>query len=170
MKSRLFLFAGAALFAAGCSTAQRERSEQRDKVSVSSGYYCGFINGDEFHDVEVQLNLELAKRCDSNKSSTITNYKNSAELFGIVYCCTLKKDEPVASRRSEQHSSAPPKAELHDSTAPKADAKPSAPPALAKPAAAAASPKPGSPAPAKAANPPSSSAPKADKDDDSIAD
>lgn len=162
MKSRLFLLAGAAFFAAaGCSTAQRERSEQRDKVSVSSGYYCGFINGDEFHDVEVQLNLELAKRCDSNKSSTITNYKNSAELFGIVYCCTLKKDEPPPKKEHPMTPATPPKAELHDSSAPK----PSVPPALAKPPPAPPA-KPGAAAPAKPAAP----APKADKGDDGIAD
>lgn len=114
----------ALLTLAGCSGAMKQRAEQREKLSASSGYYCEFINGDEYQDIDVELNLSLARRCDSSKSSTITGYKNSSDVYGVIYCCTLaKKEEPVRETK-----------------------KPSPPPAATKPAAPSA-PATGAPAP-----------------------
>lgn len=88
----------AAIFFTGCSSAQKQRKEQRDKLVQSSKLYCEFINGEVYPDVDVQLNLEMAKRCDSDKSFSISTYRTPSENQGIVYCCSVKaeaKAEPV---------------------------------------------------------------------------
>lgn len=74
---------------AGCSSSKiRERREQREKVSQSARLYCDFVNGEMYPDVEVALNLEMAKRCDADKPFSLTNYKTPAENPGILYCCS----------------------------------------------------------------------------------
>jgi hypothetical protein len=83
------------VFMAGCASSQmKARKDQREKVSQTSKLYCDFVNGDVYPDVEVQLNLEMAKRCDSDKSFTATSYRTTNENLGIVYCCALH-DETV---------------------------------------------------------------------------
>ena len=89
---------------AGCASSQiKARKDQREKASQASGMYCDFVNGELYPDVEVQLNLEMAKRCDDDKSYTITNYKTSNENMGLVYCCSLNKEH---SKKPEAQSSA----------------------------------------------------------------
>ena len=56
--------------------------------------YCEFISGDVHSDIDVELNMQMARRCDSTKPMTLTNYKNSSENFGVIYCCNIKKEEP----------------------------------------------------------------------------
>ena len=77
----------------GCGSAQKQRLEMRDKASASSGLYCEFISGDVHSDIDVELNLQMARRCEPTKPLTMTNYKNSSENFGVIYCCSIKKDE-----------------------------------------------------------------------------
>jgi hypothetical protein len=85
------------IFLSSCSTARKERLEQRDKIAGTSGLYCDFINGEKFNDVEVVLNLEMGKRCDSTKPFSISGYKSTAEVVGMMYCCsTTKKAEGAA--------------------------------------------------------------------------
>lgn len=74
-----------------CSTAKKERLDQRETLSKSSGIYCDFVNGEKFNDVEVMMNLEMAKRCDSAKPFSISGYKSPAEVSGMMYCCSLLK-------------------------------------------------------------------------------
>ncbi len=88
--SALVFLAAASIFVTGCSSAQKARKEQRDKVAASSKLYCDFVNGELFPaDVEVALNLEMAKKCDSERAFTITNYKTPAENNGVVFCCSI---------------------------------------------------------------------------------
>ena len=77
----------------GCGSAQKQRLELREKLAASSGMYCEFISGDVHSDIDVELNMQMAKRCEPTKPLSITNYKNSSENFGVIYCCSLKKDE-----------------------------------------------------------------------------
>lgn len=84
-----------ALFFVGCANT-KARQEQRDKISASSGMYCEFISGDRYADVDVELNLQMGKRCDPAKPYSLTNYKNSSENFGLVYCCGIKGKGAVA--------------------------------------------------------------------------
>lgn len=109
MTRLLFLFSSLAILA-GCSNAARIRAQEREKLSLNSGLYCDFINGDEYADVEVQLNLEIARRCDANRNISLTSYKNSSEIHGIVYCCALVKKgghELRTEARNELRTEAP---------------------------------------------------------------
>lgn len=84
----IFLFFFSMLILSGCaSSSLKERQEQREKMASSTGMYCQFLNGDSVPDLDVELSMEMGRRCDANKNFTITNYKNSAEQFGVIYCC-----------------------------------------------------------------------------------
>lgn len=75
----------------GCMSAKfKQRQMMRDKEAGTSGLYCEFVSGDEFPDVDVEVNLRMNKRCDSNKNFSIAGYKNSSEQYGMTYCCATK--------------------------------------------------------------------------------
>lgn len=94
-----------------CSSAQKARQAEREKVAAVTGFYCDFVNGDEFKDAEVALNLTMAKRCDPAKPFSMTGYKNASEIHGIVYCCsTIKKEAHLGSAPKPSHASAEPHA------------------------------------------------------------
>lgn len=107
MLNRLVVLLLATAFLGGCASSQmKARKEQRDKASQTSKLYCDFVNGELYPDVEVMLNLEMSKRCDSEKPFSLTNYKTSNENMGIVYCCALPerdlktmKSEPPAAKK-----------------------------------------------------------------------
>lgn len=92
----------------GCgSSAVKQRKEQRDKLTQSSKLFCEFVNGDVYaNDVDVALNIEMSKRCDSDKPFSISQYKTPSENQGVLYCCSLSakasmKKEPAASVKKE---------------------------------------------------------------------
>ncbi|MGE5086592.1 MAG: hypothetical protein ACM3MG_09850 [Bacillota bacterium] len=77
------------LLSACASGAFKARQEQREKLASSSGMFCEFISGDVHPDLDVELNMAMARRCDSSRPFTITNYKNSSNQQGVVYCCAM---------------------------------------------------------------------------------
>ncbi len=104
---KLFLVAG---LLSGCASAKfKERQMQRDKLAASSGMFCEFVSGEDHPDVDVEMNMKMAQKCDASKPFSITSYKNSSENFGLVYCCSVAKAEkpaPKASERKESTSAA----------------------------------------------------------------
>lgn len=78
-----------AVFSGCASSSMKARKEQREKVAQSSRFYCDFVNGEVYPDVEIALNLEMAKRCDSDKNFSITQYKTPSENVGMMFCCIL---------------------------------------------------------------------------------
>lgn len=78
-----------ALFSGCASSSMKARKEQREKVSQSSRFYCDFVNGEVYPDVEIALNLEMAKRCDSDRSFSISQYKTPSDNVGLMYCCVM---------------------------------------------------------------------------------
>jgi hypothetical protein len=85
----------------GCASgAYKARQEQREKLANSAGLYCEWVNGDKHTDIDVEINLQMAKRCDSSKPFTLTPYKNSADQNGIMYCCAMVNSEPKAPRKA----------------------------------------------------------------------
>jgi len=95
------LLASSFLFLSGwASSAMKQRKDQREKVAQTSKLYCEFINGELFPDIDVALNLEMAKRCDSDKNFTITQYKTPSENMGVMYCC-VPQQKMVLERKSE---------------------------------------------------------------------
>lgn len=63
----------------------------REKISASTGLYCEFLSGDQFTDLDVELNLQMAKKCEVEKNYSITNYKNASDQIGVIYCCQIPK-------------------------------------------------------------------------------
>ncbi len=105
--NRLAWLAVAGVWAlAGCASGTYKlRQEQREKLSASSGLYCEFVNGEQHPDIDVELNMQMAKRCDGTKPFSISNYKTSSEMNGIMYCCqnaAHKASEASARSRSNR--------------------------------------------------------------------
>lgn len=92
----ILLLSSVALLSACASGKMKERKDQRDKAAQASKIYCEFINGEVYPDVDVALNLEMAKRCDSDKPFSITQYKTPSENNGVMYCCSLAAGKAVA--------------------------------------------------------------------------
>lgn len=91
------------VFLAGCaSNQQKVRREQREKAIQNTRLYCEFLNGEQYPDIDVALNLAMAQKCDADKSMTITNYKTPSEIPGVLFCCSVHqrflpaKPEPKA--------------------------------------------------------------------------
>ncbi|HRO66659.1 MAG TPA: hypothetical protein PL182_03740 [Pseudobdellovibrionaceae bacterium] len=105
MKKSIGLICLASLLVlSGCSNAMKKRQEQREKVAATSGLFCEFVSGDDHKDVDVELNFSMARRCDPAKNFTVTSYKSSAEVNGLVYCCSIKRNEraaPVVKAKAE---------------------------------------------------------------------
>lgn len=89
----------------GCSAAQKARREERDRVAQSKGLFCDFVSESDFKDVDIELNLRLAKKCNASKPFSISGYKRVSENPGVLYCCntegmTESDSTPVKSSSS----------------------------------------------------------------------
>lgn len=118
MFSRYFtiLFTSSALLLSGCASGTfKARKEQREKLASSTGMYCEFVSGDLHPDLDVELSMQMANRCDSGKSFSITNYKNSSDQIGVIFCCsTVGRAERRTSQPAKAPVEAAPKAESKD--------------------------------------------------------
>jgi hypothetical protein len=134
---------------AGCTSATvKARRDQRERMVKEGGkIYCEFMNGEQYPDIDIAMNLEMAKRCDPDKAFTISNYKTPAETVGLMYCCTMSskviasaakhddktgKDSDEFSLDEKPSASKPsaPSTPSASSSSPKADAKPKNDPKL----------------------------------------
>ncbi len=95
-----------------CSSAKKQRLEEREKLAANTGFYCQFINGDEYQDFEVVLNVEMAKRCEANRPFSITSYKSAADIHGLLYCCTMKNGAQTLLG-TKAKTPPPPRSEAH---------------------------------------------------------
>lgn len=87
MKKIMGLGLVAALVISGCSAAQKARRDERDKMVQSKGVFCDFVSESDFKDIDIELNLRLAKKCDATKPFQISSYKRVSENPGVLYCC-----------------------------------------------------------------------------------
>lgn len=113
-------------FFAACTSGQiKERKVKRDQEAQASKLFCDFVNGEQYPDVEVQVNLEMAKRCDPDKSMTLTSYRSPSEAVGLVYCCGMKdvakEDSHPAKSAAKETSKEAPKDAAKDKDAAKAE-------------------------------------------------
>ncbi len=90
------------LLSACASGTFKARQEQRDKLASAAGLYCEFINGDKHPDVDVELNMQMAKRCDSTSHFSIASYRNSSDQNGMMYCCSNPASEPKMSFKKDK--------------------------------------------------------------------
>ena len=100
MANRFLMLLGAVVFMSGCASGTfKARQEQREKMAASAGLYCEFVSGDLFPDLDVELNMRVAKRCDAERNLTITSYKNSSDQTGVMYCCSMTGGAGPAPKR-----------------------------------------------------------------------
>lgn len=118
------------VFLAGCaSNQQKARREQREKAIQNTRLYCEFLNGEQYPDIDVALNLAMAQKCDADKSMTITDYKSPSEIPGVMFCCS------VHARFLPQRTEMPPgKMTDMPKAEPRHEPKPAPPKAIAAPA------------------------------------
>lgn len=90
------------LLSACASGTFKARQEQREKLAANSGLYCEFVNGDQHPDTDVELNMQMARRCDATGNFSIINYKNTSDQPGVMYCCTMPGHETKAQARRER--------------------------------------------------------------------
>jgi hypothetical protein len=84
----ILLIASSFLLAACGSSAIRQRRELRDRAVQSAKMYCEFVNGDVYpNDVDVALNIAVARHCESGAAVSMTQYKTPSESNGIMFCC-----------------------------------------------------------------------------------
>ncbi len=156
-----------AFFLSGCASGRKQKLEQREKLAASSGLYCDFVNGDKNKEVELELNMLMSKKCDSDRPFSITNYKTPAEVTGVLYCCAIKKNDLKTAEvvKTEKVQPTPPlKPEVK--TEPKVDSKAEVKPAMTTPPSST-SPKAQSPVDKKASQPQDSkSTDRSDLDED----
>lgn len=100
----------------GCSSSQKARRQERERVVQSKGVYCDFVSEADFNDVDIELNLRLAKRCDASKPFSITTHKRVSENPGVLYCCNSEgfNEAPAVEKAPETNSSQPPAAVSED--------------------------------------------------------
>lgn len=78
------------VFGMGCATSSKERKEARDHAAIQSGLFCDFVNESDYRDVEVELNIRMANKCNGSKPFSISGYKRLNESAGFMYCCSVK--------------------------------------------------------------------------------
>ncbi len=64
-----------------------QRSAERDKAAAQGGGYCNFVSGVEYPDVEVELSLQVSKKCDMKQSFSLTEYRTDKNNQGVLFCC-----------------------------------------------------------------------------------
>lgn len=74
----------------GCGTAHKARLEARDKVVQQSGMMCDFVNESDYKDIDIELNIRMANKCNGNKPFSVSGYKRFNESQGFLYCCNVK--------------------------------------------------------------------------------
>jgi hypothetical protein len=109
LKISLLFTVAAALLLSGCGGARlKARQEQREKLVSSTGLFCEWVNGDKHSDFDVEVNLQMAKRCDSSKPFSLVPFKNTNDENGIMFCCGVagydnppgNASAPAAPRRT----------------------------------------------------------------------
>jgi hypothetical protein len=105
MKKILVILFGV-VFGLGCSTAQKERREARDRVASQTGLLCDFVNESDYKDVDVELNLRMGNKCNSAKPFSVSGYKRMNESSGFMYCCSLREGA-TSSAEASRSSNAP---------------------------------------------------------------
>lgn len=104
---RVFLALSAVFLVTGCASGTfKARQEQREKMAASSGMFCDFVSAALSPDVDVELSMQMARRCDSTKNFSITNYRSASDEQGVLYCCATSS-RSIAPKKSSVKKAAP---------------------------------------------------------------
>ncbi len=102
--NKIFLLTIAALSLAACGgRVSAERDAERDRAASQGGGYCDFVSNIDHPDVEVEVGLRLTKRCDMNKSFSITEYRTEKNNNGILFCCAGQNKRSNSNSSSGSH-------------------------------------------------------------------
>jgi hypothetical protein len=91
----------------GCSSAQKIRREERDRLVSKSGLLCDFVNEADFKDVDIELNLRMANKCNSAKPFSISGYKRVDTSSGFMFCCATREGATAPAGESVKSSTPP---------------------------------------------------------------
>lgn len=86
---------------AACSSKERkQRQIAREQVVTTSKFYCEFINGEKFSDLDVMLNISMADKCDTTQHFSVNQYRTASEIPGVLYCCNLKSKSEASTSQA----------------------------------------------------------------------
>lgn len=96
-----FIFLTSLFLLSACGSSKiKDRREQRDRMMANSKVYCDFVNGEQYPDMDITLNLEMAKKCDTDRPFSLTQYTSRNETTGILYCCATGRGSSSMERMS----------------------------------------------------------------------
>lgn len=93
----VMVLAASVMLSACGSSRLKARQEQRDKAVAATGLYCEWIDGERHTDFDVEVNLQMAKRCDSSKPFSLVPFKNNSDRNGIMYCCATPDSQSAGA-------------------------------------------------------------------------
>lgn len=102
----------------GCASQQQKvRKEQQQKIIQANKFYCEYLNGEQYYDIDVAVNVNMGQKCDPEKPFSLSQYRTPSDVQGVMYCCSTsgkglmnepdakasvkkekKADEPAASQ------------------------------------------------------------------------
>ena len=80
------------------SSSKKQRLVQRDHLVAAKKFYCEFINGEKYVDIDVALNIFMAEKCDGNRPFSITGYRSISDIPGVLFCCNILTPSQSASK------------------------------------------------------------------------
>jgi hypothetical protein len=119
--STVFLILNIGLLGSCMSSARKERLSQQQQIMNQDKFYCEFLNGEKYTDIDVALNVAIGQKCDTHYQFSVTGYRSVSEIPGIVYCCSLKGK--TSDKAEQQDRSARPH-KTQERTQDRVDAKP----------------------------------------------
>ena len=94
IRSLILLGISLSFLSACTSSAVKGRRDQRERLVKEGGkMYCEFMNGEAYPDIDIAINLEMAKKCNPEKPMSVTNYKSPTETVGLLYCCVSPENK-----------------------------------------------------------------------------
>jgi hypothetical protein len=107
---RVFIISTFVIALGACASSdRRQRQVIRDQVVAGTKFYCEFLNGEKYTDIDVALNIAIGEKCELLRQVSITGYRSISEIPGVIYCCNLKvkgeKESPKSSASISKSSS-----------------------------------------------------------------
>jgi ribosomal protein S12 len=106
--ARGFIIFGVTLVIGACASSEKKQREiVREQVIASKKFYCEFLNGEKYTDIDVALNIAIGEKCDLSQQVSVTSYRSVSDIPGIIYCCNLivkgDNDSKAVNLKPSQH-------------------------------------------------------------------
>jgi len=81
----------------GCASQQQKvRKEQQQKVIQANKFYCEYLNGEQYYDIDVAVNVNMGQKCDPEKPFSLSQYRTPSDVQGVMYCCSTSGKGPIS--------------------------------------------------------------------------